>query len=94
MKKIIALALALCMLLGMMSIATAEKAATKLTLWTFIAQHDAYYYGMADTWNAAHPDEQIELECVTLGYDDMHNKFKVALQAGGEEAGGAGVRGT
>lgn len=86
MKKIIALALSLCMLIGMMSFASAEAAPTKLTLWTFIAQHDAYYYGMADQWNAANPNEQIELECVTLGYDDMHNKFKVALQAQGEGA--------
>lgn len=86
MKKTLALALTLCLLLGMTSFATAEAAATKITLWTFIAQHDSYYYGMADEWNAANPDEQIALECVTLGYDDMHNKFKVALQAGGEGA--------
>ncbi|MEF9880692.1 MAG: arabinose-binding protein, partial [Clostridia bacterium] len=65
MKKTLALALTLCLLLGMTSFATAEAAATKITLWTFIAQHDSYYYGMADEWNAANPDEQIALECVT-----------------------------
>lgn len=86
MKKFLALALSLCLILGMTSFAAAEATPTKLTLWTFIAQHDTYYYGMADDWNAAHPDEPIELECVTLGYDDMHNKFKVALAASGEGA--------
>ena len=82
MKKLLSLALALCMLLSIISFASAEQAATKLTLWTFISQHDAYYYMLADMWNEQHPDEQIELECVTLGYDEMHNKLKVALQAG------------
>lgn len=82
MKKILALVLALCMLLGMTAMATAEAAATKITLWTFIAQHDTYYYALADAWNAEHPDKPIELECVTLGYDEMHNKLKVALQSG------------
>lgn len=84
MKKLLALVLVACMVFGLTSIAAAEdaSAATKLTLWTFISQHDAYYYSMADAWNAEHPDQQIDLECVTLGYDEMHNKLKVALQSG------------
>ena len=41
MKKIVALALALCMLLGMTSFAAAET--TTLTMWTFIAQHQDFY---------------------------------------------------
>ena len=48
MKKILAMALTVCMLLSMVSIAVAEStpAKTKLTLWTFISQHDKYYYSM------------------------------------------------
>lgn len=79
MKKIAALFLALCMLVGLMSVASAEV--TKLTAWTFIAQHQDYYESMAAKWNELHPDEQIEIEVTTLGYDDMHNKMKVALQS-------------
>lgn len=82
MKKFLALVLAVGMLLSMVSIASAEATPTKLTLWTFISQHDKYFYGMAADWNVAHPEQPIELECVTLGYDEMHNKLKVALQAG------------
>lgn len=78
MKKLFALLLALCMI-ATMAVASAE--ATKLTAWTFIAQHQEYYEGMAEKWNALHPDEQIEIEVTTLGYDDMHNKMKVALQS-------------
>ncbi len=79
MKKLVALALALCMLLGMTTFASAET--TKLTMWTFIAQHQDYFEQAAARWNAEHPDEQIEIEVTTLGYDDMHNKYKIALQA-------------
>ena len=78
MKKIVALALALCM---MAALAVGSAEATKLTAWTFIAQHQEYYEGMAAKWNELHPDEQIEIEVTTLGYDDMHNKMKVALQS-------------
>ena len=85
MKRFLSLLLVAILALGVFPV-SAESAATKLTLWTFIPQHDAYYYDLAADWNAANPDEQIDLTCVTLGYDDMHNKFKVALQAGGEGA--------
>ncbi len=81
MKKLVALALALCMLLGMATFATAEENVTKLTMWTFIAQHQDYFEKAAERWNAEHPDEKIAIEVTTLGYDDMHNKFKTALQA-------------
>ncbi len=79
MKKIAALVLSLCMLIGMMSIASADT--TTLTMWTFIAQHQEFYESMAKIWNEEHPDEQIDIQVTTLGYDDMHNKYKIALQA-------------
>lgn len=80
MKKLVALFLALSMLLGMASFASAEAAPTKLTMWTFIAQHQEFYESMAKLWNEQNPDRQIEIEVTTLGYDDMHNKMKIALQ--------------
>ena len=79
MKKIIATILALCMILGLAGVANAE--ATTLTMWTFIAQHQEFYESMAKLWNEQNPDRQIDLQVTTIGYDDMHNKYKIALQA-------------
>ncbi|MDL2206804.1 ABC transporter substrate-binding protein [Eubacteriales bacterium OttesenSCG-928-N13] len=81
MKRTLSLLIALVMVLGMCSFASAEGA-TKLTLWTFIDQHATFYNTMAEEWNKANPDRQVELEATVLGYDDMHNKFKIALQSG------------
>ena len=79
MKKIIATILTLCMILGLAGVANAE--ATTLTMWTFIAQHQEFYESMAKLWNEQNPDRQIDLQVTTIGYDDMHNKYKIALQA-------------
>lgn len=81
MKKILALVLALCMMLSLATFAQAEGTATTLTMWTFIAQHQEFYESMAKMWNEANPDRQIDIQVTTLGYDDMHNKYKIALQA-------------
>lgn len=80
MKKTISLLLVLVLALSLMATASAES--TKLTLWTFIDQHATFYKTMAEEWNKANPDRQIELEATVIGYDDMHNKFKIALQSG------------
>ena len=80
MKKLLALALSLCLLLGMASFASAADTTT-LTMWTFIAQHQEFFEKAAERWNAENPDRPIAVEVTTIGYDDMHNKFKVALQA-------------
>ncbi|MDR0928684.1 MAG: ABC transporter substrate-binding protein [Oscillospiraceae bacterium] len=82
MKKTLSLVLAVLMVLALGSVATAESSPTKLTLWTFIDQHAQFYNTMVGEWNAANPDRQIELEATVLGYDDMHNKLKIALQSG------------
>ncbi len=82
MKKVFALLLTLCMLLGSVSFVGADEAAvTAFTMWTFIAQHQEFFEKAAERWNAAYPDRPIAVEVTTIGYDDMHNKFKVALQA-------------
>ena len=80
MKKLLALALTLCLLLGVCSFASAADTTT-LTMWTFIAQHQEFFEKAAERWNAENPDRPIAVEVTTIGYDDMHNKFKVALQA-------------
>ncbi len=80
MKKLFAMALVLCMLLGAVSVAAAEEKTT-LTMWTFIAQHQEFFEKAAERWNSENPDRPIAVEVTTLGYDDMHNKLKVALQA-------------
>ena len=81
MKRLFAMVLVLCMLLSVAAFAEAGGGATKLTMWTFIAQHQEFFEKAAARWNEANPDRPIEIEVTTLGYDDMHNKFKVALQA-------------
>lgn len=80
MKKLFAMALVLCMLLGAVSVACAEEVTT-FTMWTFIAQHQEFFEKAAERWNSVYPDRPIAVEVTTIGYDDMHNKFKVALQA-------------
>ena len=80
MKKLFAMALVLRMLLGAVSVASAEGTTT-LTMWTFIAQHQEFFEKAAERWNSENPDRPIAVEVTTLGYDDMHNKLKVALQA-------------
>ena len=81
MKKILAIALVFCMVLSVSAAAFADGEKTTLNMWTFIAQHQDFYESMAALWNEANPDRQIDLQVTTLGYDDMHNKFKIALQA-------------
>ncbi len=82
MKKVFALLLSLCLLLGSASFVSAdEPAVTTFTMWTFIAQHQEFFEKAAERWNSVYPDRPIAVEVTTIGYDDMHNKFKVALQA-------------
>ena len=80
MKKLFAMALVLCMLIGTFAVASAEEVTT-LTMWTFIAQHQEFFEKAAERWNGDNPDRPIAVEVTTIGYDDMHNKLKVALQA-------------
>ncbi|MDR1599766.1 MAG: extracellular solute-binding protein [Oscillospiraceae bacterium] len=82
MKKCLALALAALMVIALAGMASASATPTKLTLWTFIDQHAKFYNEMAEEWNKANPDKPIALEATVIGYDDMHNKLKIALQSG------------
>ena len=80
MKKTLALILVAMMALGMLALTASAE--TTLTIWTFIPQHGEFYSAMAGEWNKLNPDRLINLEATVLGYDDMHNKLKIALQSG------------
>ena len=54
MKKLFAMALVLCMLLGAVSVASAEEKTT-LTMWTFIAQHQEFFEKAAERGTARIP---------------------------------------
>jgi arabinosaccharide transport system substrate-binding protein len=79
MKKFIAFVMSLAVIPGALVFAQAK---TDLTLWTFQEVHQKFYQSMAETWNAAHPKQQINLKAEVLPYDDMHNKLLVSLQSG------------
>ncbi len=55
---------------------------TVLTFWTFNELHIQFFDDAAVTWNAANPDQQIELKTEVYPYDEMHNKLLIALQSG------------
>ena len=78
MKKTLSLVLALAILPAM----TFAQAKTDLTLWTFQELHVQIYKAMAEKWNAANPNQQINLKPEVLPYDDMHHKLLIALQSG------------
>ncbi len=61
---------------------TAADGVTELELWTFQELHIEFYEQMAQRWNEANPDRQIELVATAYPYDDMHNQLLVALQSG------------
>ncbi len=56
--------------------------ATPFTFWTYVEQHTEFFIDAADTWNAAHPEEPIELSTETYPVPDMHSKLLVTLQSG------------
>jgi len=55
---------------------------TELEFWTFQELHIQFYEQMAERWNEANPDRQIDLVATAYPYDDMHNQLLVALQSG------------
>lgn len=55
---------------------------TVLEFWTFTGIHGDFYLKMAEKWNAANPDKQIQVNVNVMPYDDMHNKLQIALNSG------------
>lgn len=89
MKKRKAMALALCatMMMGTfggfeVKAADDDSSATKLEFWTFTEIHGQFYENMAEKWNEANPDKQVEVDVNVMPYDDMHNKLQIALTSG------------
>lgn len=82
-KKLFAVAM---MVLVLAVIGCSKKKATDgkttLTFWTFQELHKGFMDDAVATWNAAHPDQQIELKTEVYPYDEMHNKLLIALQSG------------
>ena len=59
-----------------------SSASGALEFWTFTEIHGEFYETMAEKWNAANPDKQVEINVNVMPYDDMHNKLQVALNSG------------
>lgn len=53
-----------------------------ISLWTFQDIHKPFYEEMAKEWNAANPNQPIELSIEVYPNADMHNKLLIALQSG------------
>lgn len=62
--------------------APAPAEATSLTFWTFQDLHLDFMTDAVESWNAANPDRQINLEASVYSYDDTHNNLLIALQSG------------
>lgn len=60
----------------------ASSDAAQMDMWVFVELHSKFYQDMAQRWNKAHPDRQINLNITTYPYADMHNKLQMALQSG------------
>ncbi|MDR1705780.1 MAG: extracellular solute-binding protein [Clostridiales bacterium] len=60
----------------------AEGSATEIEFWTFQDLHVEFYEVMAEKWNEANPDEQINFIPTVYPFDDMHNKLLIAFQSG------------
>jgi len=53
-----------------------------LQVWSFIEQHLAFFQKMAVTWNAEHPDEQINIVPSYVPWAQIHDNLLTAMQAG------------
>lgn len=83
MKRLLSLLLAILMLSALLVSASAEGSEpTVFTVWLFNALHEQLYEAAEVDWNAANPDRQVDVQCVTYPYEEMHNKLQIALQSG------------
>lgn len=81
MKKALALALVLLMVLGVFP-ALAEQAPVKLTYWTFQELHTQFMKEMLNQWNADPANPKLDIDMQVYPYEEMHNKLTIALQSG------------
>lgn len=51
-------------------------------MWAFVELHGQFYADMLGRWNAENPDDQLNINFVVMPYDDMHNKYTLAVQSG------------
>ncbi len=57
-------------------------APVKLELWTFVNTHARWFRAMGEAYKAQ-KNPNFEINVTEIAYSDMHDKLKVALQAGG-----------
>ena len=55
---------------------------THFEMWDFVDVHTQFYTEMVNEWNKNHADKQINITFTTYPYQDMHDKLKMAIQAG------------
>ena len=83
MKKTLALALVLCIVLAFAAPAFAADAEpTEIEYWTFQALHVDFYKTMAEKWNELNPDRPVTIKETVYDFEDMHSKLGIALQSG------------
>ncbi len=56
--------------------------ATHFELWSFVDLHNEFYANMVNEWNELNPDKQVQITFSTYPFNEMHNKFMLALQSG------------
>ena len=81
MRKLLATALAVMLLLGACP-AIAQEDAVHLTLWTFQEMHTQFFQEMLRQWNENPDNTPIEIDMQVYPYEEMHNKLTIALQSG------------
>ncbi|MGO1627369.1 MAG: ABC transporter substrate-binding protein [Microbacterium sp.] len=59
-----------------------DDGSTVVDMWVFAEVHAAFYEAMADAWNEANPDQEIDLQITIYPYEEMHNKLQLGLNAG------------
>ncbi|NMA66995.1 MAG: extracellular solute-binding protein [Clostridiaceae bacterium] len=59
-----------------------KNAVTDFTFWTYQELHAQFFKDAAQRWNAAHPDEQINIKAEAYPVEDMHSKLLITLQSG------------
>ena len=83
MKKIFAIALALCMIFSLCAVASADGEKTVLTLWCIATESDANHEGYVNSineFNETHDDVEIQWEA--FENESYKTKIKAAAQAG------------
>lgn len=64
------------------SASTKPAEPTDFTFWTYQELHTQFMKDAAQRWNAAHPNEPVNIKTEAYPVDDMHSKLLITLQSG------------